>query len=179
MTALIDLSTALPHCAPTVHVATMRRLVEIESALNPFAIGVVGARLLRQPSDYAEALATIRWLDANGYNYSVGLSQVNKHNFKAYGLTAETALLACPNLAAGGAILTACYRRAADRIMSPQLALRAALSCYESGNFITGFRDGYVQRMVAPLTSIPIARGIKPTPNFDAVARGVGISERP
>ena len=30
-----------------------------------------------------------------------------------------------------------------------QLALRQALSCYYGGDFGTGFRDGYVQRVVA------------------------------
>jgi type IV secretion system protein VirB1 len=162
----LDIEEALQMCAPTVHVATVRRLVSVESGFNQFAIGVVGAKLQRQPSNYNEALATIRWLEANGYDYSVGLAQVNKRNFKAYGLTAESALMTCPNLAAGAAILTECFRRASNQAMAPQTALRAAFSCYESGNFSTGYRDGYVHKIVAQPTSVPTARGKNPTSPF-------------
>lgn len=149
MSAPTDFDALLQRCAPAVHATTMRRLVEVESAFNPYAIGVVGARLQRQPRTYQEALATITWLDANGFNYSVGLAQINRHNFRAHGLTPGLALQACPNLAAGAAILGSCFRRANVQ-NAPQAALRAAFSCYESGNFTTGFRDGYVQKIVAP-----------------------------
>ena len=69
----------------------MRRIVQVESAFNPWAIGVVGGRLERQPSNRDEAIATAEWLERNGYNYSVGLAQVNKTNFARYGLTPQTA----------------------------------------------------------------------------------------
>lgn len=144
----MDLTSQIAQCAPTVHVATMRRVVQVESGFNQYAIGVVGGRLQRQPRSHAEALATIRWLESNGYNYSVGLAQVNRHNFGKYGLTPETALMSCPNLGAGGAILTVCYERARQRMVTPQTALRAAFSCYESGNFTSGFRDGYVLKIL-------------------------------
>lgn len=144
----MDFIRQIAECAPTVHVDTMRRIVQVESGFNPYAIGVVGARLQRQPRSSAEALATIQWLDANGYNYSVGLVQVNRSNFRAHGLTPATALMACPNLRAGGAILTACFRRASKPSVAPQTALRAAFSCYESGNFRTGFTDGYVLKVL-------------------------------
>ncbi|WLI91086.1 lytic transglycosylase domain-containing protein [Massilia sp. R2A-15] len=149
MNVPIDFDAMLQSCAPAVHASTMRRLVEVESSFNPYAIGVVGARLQRQPRTYQEALATIIWLHAKGYNYSVGLAQINRYNFSTHGLTPASALLACPNLAAGAAILTDCFRRANSQDQ-PQAALRAAFSCYESGNFTTGFRDGYVQKIVAP-----------------------------
>lgn len=139
-------------CSPGVHHDTMRRIVQVESAFNPFAIGVVGAHLSRQPGSAAEAMATIRWLDSKGYNYSVGLAQVNKLNFDAHGLTAETALQPCPSLRAGSAILAQCFARARKATPSQQSALRSAFSCYESGNFITGFKDGYVIKIVGATT---------------------------
>jgi type IV secretion system protein VirB1 len=153
----MDLLGLMVQCAPTVHPDTMQRVIRVESSFNPYAIGVVGARLQRQPRSHAEALATVRWLDANGYNYSVGLAQVNKRNFRAHGLTPETALMPCPNLGAGGAILTTCFTRA-RKSHPAQAALRAAFSCYESGNFVTGFRDGYVRKIVAPSTTSPPPR---------------------
>ena len=45
-------------CAPQVHPDTARALVQVESSFNPWAIGVVGGSLDRQPHDRAEALAT-------------------------------------------------------------------------------------------------------------------------
>lgn len=66
----------------------MAHVVHVESSRNPFAIGVVGGRLLRQPRNLGEAVATVRMLEARGYNYSVGLAQVNRVNFERFGLEA-------------------------------------------------------------------------------------------
>src|SRR5690606_3457574 len=54
----------------------------------------------------------------------------------------EMAFDACPNLRAGSRILADCYRRAGED-------WGKALSCYYSGNFVTGFRHGYVQKVLA------------------------------
>ena len=65
-------------CAPLVHPATAQALVvEVESGFNPHAIGVVGGALERQPRSRAEALATARRLQRSGWNFSVGLAQIN------------------------------------------------------------------------------------------------------
>lgn len=139
-------------CAPQVHANTARALVSVESAFNPWAIGVVGGALVRQPRHRAEALATARALQVAGWNFSVGLGQINVGNFERLGLTLESAFDPCTNLAAMQAVLTECFDRArAPRTHSPldQAALRQALSCYYSGNFATGFRHGYVRKVVA------------------------------
>ena len=66
----------------------------------------------------------------------------------------ESVFEPCTNLAAMQAVLTECLDRADPR--DPQQALRRALSCYYSGNFSTGFRDGYVRRVVrAAMRDIP------------------------
>lgn len=132
-----------------VPAAILRHVVKVESAHNPFAIGVVGGQLERQPRNLAEALATTRALDEGGYDYSVGLAQVNRRNFHAYGLdTPEKAFDTCHNLRAGSHILHACYQRA-------QKHWDKAFSCYYSGNFTAGFRDGYVQRVYAAMGMAP------------------------
>lgn len=146
---MFDFVALAQQCAPAVHQDTMRRIVHVESSFNPYAIGVVNGRLDRQPRNKDEALATAQWLEAKGFNYSVGLAQVNKHNFKKYGLTLETAFEACPNLYAGGEILKECFVRANKRTQNEQAALRDAFSCYYSGNFITGHREGYVLKVVS------------------------------
>ena len=131
---------ALAHqCAPNVHPATMAAVARVESGFNPFAIGVVGGRLVRQPTSKAEASATARSLADAGVNFSVGVGQVNRYNLAKYGLNYETAFDACANLSAGAAILTDCFARARTG-RSEQGALEAAFSCYYSGNFRTGFQ---------------------------------------
>ena len=146
--AMLDFFALALQCAPQVHQDTMRRIVQVESSYNPLAIGVVGARLERQPRSLDEAVETARNLEANGYNFSVGLAQVNKSNFERYGLDLHAAFDPCRNLQAGAGILAECYSRARnDR--AEQDALRAAMSCYYSGNFLTGFAHGYVNRIVA------------------------------
>jgi type IV secretion system protein VirB1 len=143
-------------CAPQVDIATAHALVAAESSFNAHAIGVVAGSLERQPRNRAEALATARRLRTDGWNYSVGLAQINVRNFERLGLTVQAAFDPCANLGAMQVVLTDCYDRAARQGTDPQRSLRRALSCYYSGNFVTGFNHGYVQRVVraAAATSV-------------------------
>lgn len=123
----------------------MQHVVNVESSFNPYAIGVVGGRLTRQPRNLPEAVATVRMLEARGFNFSVGLAQINRHNFKRYGLDSyERAFQACPNLQAGSRILAECYGRSGGN-------WGKSFSCYYSGNFTTGFRHGYVRKIYASM----------------------------
>ena len=122
----------------------MQHVVNVESARNPFAIGVVGGYLAKQPTNLDEALAAVRQLKEEGYNFSVGIAQVNRYNLAKYGLPDyASAFQACPNLKAGSRILRECYDRAQD--------WGKAFSCYYSGNFVTGFDHGYVQKIFASI----------------------------
>jgi type IV secretion system protein VirB1 len=121
----------------------MHHVVRVESSYNPYAIGVVGGRLVRQPKNLPEALATVRMLEGRGFNFSIGLAQVNRYNLDKYGLDSyEKAFEPCANLMAGSKILAECYRRASGD-------WGKSFSCYYSGNFSTGFRQGYVQKIYA------------------------------
>ncbi|WP_126282831.1 MULTISPECIES: lytic transglycosylase domain-containing protein [Burkholderia cepacia complex] len=151
-------------CAPNVDPDTLAALVRTESDFNPYAIGVVGGHLQRQPGSLDEARATARELAARGFSYSVGLAQVNDRNFAKYGLDDATMFEPCRNLQAGGAILTECFARSSSTGRPAQAALRAALSCYYSGNFTTGFSSGYVSRVVASARSNAHEGGIGPIP---------------
>lgn len=149
-TAFVALALA---CAPSVHIDTAEALVRVESSFNPWAIGVVGGALQRQPASRAEALATATALQADGWDFSVGLGQINVRNFSRLGLTLQRAFEPCSNLAAMQVVLTGCFDRAAASGTHRQRALRQALSCYYSGDFSTGFQHGYVQRVVHAATS--------------------------
>lgn len=125
----------------------MRHVVRVESSFNPYAIGVVGGHLVRQPRDLPEALATVRMLEQRGFNFSLGLAQVNRYNLAKYGLRSyEQAFATCPNLQAGSRILAECHRRSGN-------SWGRAFSCYYSGNFVTGYRHGYVQKIYASMRS--------------------------
>lgn len=120
----------------------MRHVVNVESSFNPYAIGVVGGRLARQPKNLAEAVSTTRMLEREGYNFSLGIAQVNRYNLNRHGLDSyEKAFNVCPNLQAGSRILAECYSRSGND-------WGKAFSCYYSGNFTTGFRHGYVDKVM-------------------------------
>ena len=131
-------------CAPGTASDTLRRIAAVESSFNPYAIGVVGGRLARQPKTRAEALATANMLAQGGYDYSVGIIQINQKHFGRFGLTADAAFDPCVNLRVGSTLFQDCFRRAGG---SPN-PLGDALSCYYSGNFTTGYREGYVSRVL-------------------------------
>ena len=130
---------ACPEMAVSMDV--MQHVINVESSRNPYAIGVVGGALVRQPKALDEALATVRMLEEKGYNFSVGLAQVNRYNLGKYGLDSyEKAFQQCANLQAGSRILAECYKRSGQD-------WGKSFSCYYSGNFETGFRHGYVQKV--------------------------------
>jgi type IV secretion system protein VirB1 len=148
-------------CAPQVHLTTAHALVSVESAFNPWAIGVVGGALRRQPHNRDEALATANQLLTDGRNFSVGLGQINVGNFQRLGLNTSSAFDPCQNLSAMQSVLTECFDRASQSrggADTRQSALRKALSCYYSGNFSTGFRHGYVHKVVAAARSLLLPR---------------------
>ncbi len=143
----------------------MHHVVRVESSYNPYAIGVVGGRLVRQPKNLPEALATVRMLESRGFNFSIGLAQVNRHNLDKYGLdTYEKAFEPCANLSAGSKILAECYRRASGD-------WGKSFSCYYSGNFSTGFRHGYVQKIYASVRQGRAADDAQGTPAIEVVGR--------
>lgn len=141
-----DFGDLAKRCAPEVSEDTLRALVRTESSFNPYAIGIVGGGS-KQPKAFHEAMAIIAQLELEGKNYSVGLAQINKKNFSKLGINAAGALDACTNLKAASKILSECYQRAQNR--SGSNSLHDALSCYYSGNFQTGYRHGYVDKVRA------------------------------
>lgn len=143
----------------------MHHVVRVESSYNPYAIGVVGGRLVRQPKNLPEALATVRMLEGRGFNFSIGLAQVNRYNLDKYGLDSyEKAFEPCANLKAGSRILAECYQRAKGD-------WGKSFSCYYSGNFSTGFRQGYVQKIYASLRQERAGDAAPGSPAIEVVGR--------
>ena len=154
---------ACPEMAVSMDV--MQHVINVESSRNPYAIGVVGGALVRQPKALDEALATVRMLEEKGYNFSIGLAQVNRYNLGKYGLDSyEKAFQQCPNLQAGSRILAECYKRSGKD-------WGKSFSCYYSGNFETGFRHGYVQKIYDSMRrgQQVASNGVAP---IDVISRG-------
>lgn len=145
----MDFNALAQECAPWVAPQTMAAIVKTESAFRPLAINVNGkAQLTRQPKTKGEAIATAKWLIANGYNIDLGLGQVNSANLKKTSLTVEDAFEPCKNIAAAATILHWNYKAAIRKTPNEQAALHAALSAYNTGSFHRGFANGYVQKVV-------------------------------
>lgn len=161
-------------CAPSVSPKTLSSVVSVESGHNPFAIGVVDGRLVRQPTNLLEGIATARALERRGIRFSAGLGQIYVGNWARLGLDAETVFDPCRNLAAAAAILGQCFRRATKEYGDQQAALRAALSCYYSDNFTTGFAVGYVEKVVAAAGRLSVG-GEPSQPPKRAISSSKGV----
>lgn len=137
---------ALAHeCAPTVARETIVAIVKHESRVNPFAVGINGGtRITRQPKNEQEAIQISEKLISMGISIDMGLAQINSANLKKLGLSVAQVFEPCTNLRAAEKVLHWCYGPAEKKHGSGQVALQAALSCYNTGNFSRGLTNGYV-----------------------------------
>ena len=168
---LLDLGLILSlaqACAPQVAPQTLAAVAYAESRFDPLAIGVNrGPRPARRPRDPAEAARTARALIARGANLDLGLAQINSDNLGWLGLSVEDAFDPCRNLTAAGRVLQAGYRPASASPADRQVALRAALSRYNTGHPERGLRNGYVarvERAAVRLALRPPAPSLEPPP---------------
>lgn len=165
-------------CAPDVAPDTLSRIVKTESGFNPWAIGVVGKPLKRQPQNKEEALAAVKQLVKEKANFSIGLGQINRQYFDAD--NAEAVFSPCTNLKMSSDLLKDCYVRALKGSADEQQALLKTFSCYYSGNYTRGFvkennGTSYVDRVVAVNTT-----GIKvPALNDNGIPDQSPRQERP
>lgn len=165
----MPLTAVIQRCAPQVHPRTLQAIVRVESGGNPYAIGVIGGALERQPRSLGEAVATAAELERLGMNYDLGLAQINRANLQRLGLLPVAhAFDACANLRASAAVLTECFGRAKRQgakeqgrsATSDQASLHAAISCYYSGSLTRGFvprpneSSSYVERVLAAAHSL-------------------------
>lgn len=139
---------ACPIVVPPEH---MSAIVRTESQANPFAVGVVGHNLSRQPTSQNEAKKLVAQLAKDKMNYSVGVAQVNQVNFSNYGLNINNMFELCTNLNVGSRILKSCYERYKN--------WEKAYSCYYAGNDQTGFHHGYVNNVLKNMT-LPILKNL-------------------
>ncbi|MDF4211144.1 lytic transglycosylase domain-containing protein [Pseudomonas protegens] len=178
----LNFQSLAAECAPGVHLKTLSSIVRHESAANPYAIGLnaPGQKLPRPPASKEEAVATGKWLKAHGYNFDGGFGQVNVKNMDWLGLTMDDLFDPCKNLTAAAKVITDCYQRASRKFADNQVALHAALSCYNTGNFEDGITNGYVKWVAQYATLdvpalMPVSTGKLPPVQLKATKEAVSI----
>ncbi|HDG1684041.1 TPA: lytic transglycosylase domain-containing protein [Kluyvera ascorbata] len=178
---MIDFPAIALQCGPEVATEVIQRIVTVESSFNPYAIGVVGGRLERQPKTEEEAVVTAKYLANHGWNFSMGLAQINRYNLQKYGLDYHSVFDVCSNLRAAASIYDECFNRALSNSDFSSARLKA-FSCYYSGNFSRGFiADGtgntsYVDRITSAKVGDGASNSIAPIPiiSNDAKKGNVG-----
>ena len=150
---MISLVALAVECGLLIEAPVLQAIVQVESGGNPYALAVNGPfELVRAPRTRDEAVAMARWLDEHGYNFDAGLAQVNSANFARLGLDVVSAFDPCANLRAASEVLGECHQRALARVGEGERAVTAALSCYNTGHFTRGVRNGYVAAVSACAT---------------------------
>ena len=144
MTAMTGLAvlTLAAACQSAVDPVTMAGIASHESRLEPFAVRDNTDRRGFAPQTKPEAARLAHSLIAAGHSVDIGLTQINASNFGWLGLTVETALDPCRNIAAGASVLTA-YRR------------------YNTGSPSAGIANGYASKVSAAVNA---ARASVPVP---------------
>lgn len=140
----------LTMCAPDVAPMTMQAIVKHESSFNPYAIGInkPNKPLAKQPRSKQEAVLIAKDLIARKVDFDAGLGQINYRNWKWLGLTSETVFDQCTNLKSAQRVLADCYTRSFKQNRDQRTALLQAFSCYNTGNFTRGFKNGYVNNVL-------------------------------
>ena len=165
---ILDLAAFLAlsaRCAPMVAPETMAAIVRTESGFNTLAIGVNGpygsARKFRTVEDAAAFIAA-----NSGASIDVGIAQINNRagHMQTRGFSVAAALDPCIGLQVGGEVLAKCFRLAPS--VDEQRRIQEAASCYNTGGYVRGFGNGYVQRVQASAGYVvPAIR------NFDQTAK--------
>ncbi|MCD5327959.1 lytic transglycosylase domain-containing protein [Chromobacterium piscinae] len=156
----------IKQCAPSVGWSTMSAIVNVESNGHMYAMADAGPKHLPWSvrksmvrsfffSSKEETASFARGLIAQGHTVSLGLTQINDRNLPRLGLSIEQVLDPCTNVSTGAKILTEFYDKAVRQYGRSEKALQAAISAYNSGNFVRGFENGYVNRVIAAAGVIP------------------------
>jgi type IV secretion system protein VirB1 len=172
---MAGLTALIVACGIGGQVDLLEAIVRVESGGNPIALAINGpVELVRAPRDRQEAAAMAAWLAARGYDFDAGLAQVNSANLARLGLDTSSVFDPCANLRAASRVLDGCHERALQRWGDEERAMAAALSCYNTGDFTRGVRNGYVSAVrAAARSSAPqsTATGSAPSQSAQHVVR--------
>lgn len=134
-------------CGNKQHEAILNKIIAHESAYKQYAIHIntnkYGFSLKRQPKDLYEAMSVVGFLDRKLVSYDVGIGQINSENLNKFGLIGDQRQKAfdiCSNIKMADQIYSDCLNKGGS--------VTNALSCYNTGNFHSGFSNGYVAQVL-------------------------------
>jgi len=155
----MDLFSLAHQCAPTVSADVLVAIMRTESHFDPLALHLNARVRLRSPPETAQQAAKWSdWLIHRGYSVDLGLMQINSRNLAMLKMSTLDAFDPCKNIRAGAQILVANYHLAARTYGLDARTLLRALSAYNTGNFESGFRNGYVDKIVTNASAGDSAR---------------------
>ena len=154
----ISMATLMMTCAPLVHPTTLRALIDVESAGNPYAVSINYPAALNdlgvespdfdQPHSVLEALQLTQSLTRQGFSTSVGLAQINTEHLARLNLRLADLFNPCVNLAVAQRVLLDCdSSQGHGTARGARARLERTLSCYNAGNFATGVTNYYASRV--------------------------------
>lgn len=147
---MLALPVLIHQCVPSAVQPYMSAIVQVESKGNPLAMNLNnGYQLQFQPKSEDQAKKWISALEQKHYNFDVGLAQVNNKNAIKYGYKSTDLLNPCINLKVASDILIQNYKDALVHSKHNSDAMQKAISAYNTGNFRSGFRNGYVHKVYA------------------------------
>ena len=133
-------------CGSSVAPLTLAAVAKTESRFEPLTINDTPAGVTGVPATPAIAAQLATSLLEAGHSLDLGLMQINSANLRRLGLTPDAAFDPCHSIAAAAAILTGAYA-GGDTHSEQQVALRGALSAYNTGDTVSGVANGYVHKV--------------------------------
>lgn len=136
----------------------------VETGNKPFSIGYrivknkQDYRLPYQPKTLIQTKYIANWLYKNGFKYDLGIAQVNSSNFARFGVTPDDMLDTCKNLNIASKILLEFYNNAKRITTDEQLALKYAISAYNSGKYNSEAGRKYLNK----ITNVNIKYAVLP-----------------
>ncbi|MER9313761.1 type IV secretion system lytic transglycosylase VirB1 [Mesorhizobium australicum] len=163
-------------CAPWVAPSTLAAIAKIESGFDTLVAhdNTTGEQL--RWTDHLEATRGIKERLEAQHSVDVGLMQINSKNFAMLNLTPERAFEPCASLSAAAHLLESRYAGGTTAV-AQQLALRRAISAYNTGDVTRGFANGYVRKVESAAKNISslLERTLEPTardvPHLEAPGR--------
>lgn len=160
-----DIAALRSRCIPTAPFTTLSAIVQAESGGNPNAMQIDfpmallkrwhlpqgTLQLKRQPATQREALAWLAYFERHGIYVDLGLMQVSTAEAQRRGFPVESLLEPCLNLRAGWQILQDAYQLEMKTYGPGQVALKHAISRYNTGDSQRGLDNGYLARVMTAL----------------------------
>jgi type IV secretion system protein VirB1 len=140
-------------CGSNVSPLTLAAVAKTESKFESLLLLDNTTQISRTYNALEPAASAAEHLIAKGHSVDVGLMQINSANLKQLGIKPRDALDPCTSIRAGASILTRDFL-ASRRAPTPQIALRDALSMYNTGNTTNGYTNGYVQKVESAAESL-------------------------